>query len=201
MDPEDYDDDVEGYGEEIEETGYDDYPDDDDVGDEIDDVLDALSGDDDDDDLVGEDDDLVGARGTYRSRIMRRRRRRRRGRSRYRVKKIRAKQLRQYPLGLGTTNIAPGATAVITANPQLPFKLTRLSTPSVGLVIDNVQVGVVSQFVAAGAIPTEVFGPTATGIRLKGDTAVPGVAIQVTVTNPTIAAVDFGGALFGLVAQ
>lgn len=130
----------------------------------------------------------------------RRRGRRRPGRNAF-VRKVRNKQLRRYPLGLGVTNILAGATVIVRVNPQLPFMIERITTPTLGLTIDNVQVGTVSQFVAAGAVPTETFAPNAVAVQLKGDTAVPGVDIAVTVTNPTAGAVNFSGAIIGLVAQ
>ena len=117
------------------------------------------------------------------------------------IKPVANKSLRRYPLGLGITNIGAGATVIIRANPQLPFKIERITTPTVGMTIDNIQVGTVSQFVAAGAVPTEVFAANAVAVQLKGDTAVPGVDIAVTVTNPGAAAANFSGALIGLVAQ
>lgn len=117
------------------------------------------------------------------------------------LRTVRNVQLRRYPLGLGATIIGPGATAIISANPQLPFRVDRLVTPSTGLLIDNLQVGTVSQFVAAGAVPTEVFAPNAFGVALKGDTAVPGVSVQITVSNPTGAPLTFSGAIIGSVAQ
>lgn len=166
-----------GYGEEIVE--YDDDYDEDD----IDDILDALSGND-----WAELGQVPAAPG----------------RPKAFVRPVTPRQFRKYPLGLGVTAIAAGATAVINVNPQLPFKLQRISCEAVaaaGLVIDNIQIGTVSQFVAAGAIPVEIFSPDATGVELKGDTAVPGVAIQITVTNPTAGALNFTGALLGLVAQ
>lgn len=168
-----------GYGEEIL-----------DVGDEVDDILNALSGDE-DDDLA----ELGAINPALKKRIQAR------FMPKAALRKIGARQMRKYPIGLGRTSIAAGATAIITVNPQLPFKLQRISTPSLGLTIDNVQIGTSSQFAAAGAIASEVFGPQATDVELKGDTAVPGVGIQLTVTNPTLAAVVFAGALIGLVAQ
>lgn len=202
---------LEGYEEEIVE--YDD--EEDELGDEIDDILDALSGEEDEDDLgydddyddLGEEDefDEIGARRRYRGRRRRRlpRRRRRRGRRLPKawLRPVRPRQFRKYPLGLGVTNVAAGATAVINVNPQLPFKLLRLSTPAADFTIDNIQIGTVSQFVAAGACPSEGFAPNAVGVGLKGDTAVPGVAIQLTVTNTAAAAANFTGMLLGLVAQ
>lgn len=172
-----------GYGQEIVE--YDEDYDEED----IDDILDALSGEE-------EDWEALGQVPTAPRRVP--------GRAKAFVRPVSPRQFRKYPLGLGVTAIAAGTTAVINVNPQLPFKLQRISCESVaaaGLVIDNIQIGTVSQFVAAGAIPVEVFAPDATGVELKGDTAVPGVAIQITVTNPTAGALNFTGALLGLVAQ
>jgi len=220
------DDELGGYDEEIvpvegdydddDDLGYDEYIDDDDIegeddligddedliGDEVDDLLDALT--------EGE----VGARRRRRSRsrYLRRRsrprsrrrfirRRRSRPRRKLSLKKVRASQARTYPLGLGTTALGASATAVITVNPQLPFKLMKLATPSTNVQIDNIQIGTVSQFVAAGGIPAEVFAPNSVGVGLKGDTAVPGVQIQITVTDTSAAANTFTGAFFGLVAQ
>jgi len=117
------------------------------------------------------------------------------------IQRVQNRQLRRYPLGLGATSIGAGATAIISANPQLPFRVNRLITPSLGLLIDNLQVGTVSQFVAAGSVPTEVFAPNAFDVELKGDTAVPGVLVQITISNPTAGALVFSGAIIGTVAQ
>ena len=163
------------------------------MGYEEDDDLDELEGEVSDIELAGYGEQIVGA-------PFRRRRRRSPGR-RALVRKVKNTELRRYPLGLGVTNIAAGATVIIRANPQLPFKVERIITPTTGMTIDNIQVGTVSQFVAAGAVPTEVFQPDAVAVGLKGDTAVPGVDVAITVTNPGGLAADFSGALIGLVAQ
>lgn len=195
-------DELEGYGAEIVESGYDD----DDLGYEYDDMGYEDVGEDDligDEDYMGDEvDDLLAAlSGEVGRRRRRRRRRRPRRRGRMRLKRQRASQARLYPLGLGVTALAANATAVITVNPQLPFKLVKLATPSTNVQIDNIQIGTVSQFVAAGGIPAEVFAPNSVGVGLKGDTAVPGVQIQITVTDTSAAANTFAGAFFGLVAQ
>lgn len=117
------------------------------------------------------------------------------------VQRVDNHSLRRYPLGLGATVIGPGASAIISANPQLPFRVSRLVTPSVGLLIDNLAVGTVSQFVAAGSVPVEVFAPNAFDVELRGDTAVPGVSVQITISNPTLAPLTFSGAIIGTVAQ
>jgi hypothetical protein len=117
------------------------------------------------------------------------------------IKAVRPKQLRLYPIGLGVTSVPAGGQVIITLTPQLPFKPIRLSTPAVGLYIQDIQVGTSSQFAGPGAIPTACFAPAAADSCLKGDTAVPGVVIQLTVTNPTIAAINMDGMLLGDVAQ
>jgi len=195
------------------------------IGD-VDEMMDAMAGYGEEivgDDEIGDDDDeemgaeyaddmqaflgavpLVGARRKKKkknggeARALARAMRAARGQQLARVQNV---QARRYPLGLGATSIGAGATAIISANPQLPFRVNRLVTPSTGLLIDNLAVGTVSQFVAAGAVPTEVFAPGAFGVGLKGDTAVPGVSVQITVSNPTAGALTFSGAIIGTVAQ
>lgn len=204
----DYDE-LSGYGEEIvpteyfEEVGYDDDEalvgedddyDDESVGDEVDELLAALSG----------YADEIGARRRKKKAKKKKRKLVRKvvqPKASQMMRQLRATQARRYPLGLGITSVGAGATAIIAVNPQLPFKLLRLSTAITGFTIDNIQIGTTSQFVAAGAIPSEVFAPNAMGVDLKGDTAIPGVQIQITVTNTGAAAANFTGALFGLVAQ
>ena len=195
------------------------------IGD-LDDTLDLLGYDDDDDDeelagygeeivgddemdydaeldeiLAGEDDDdEIGRRRSKKARRKRRKAKLARARMKA-LRKVRNRQLRRYPLGLGATSIGAGATAIIAANPQLPFRVQRLVTPSTGLLIDNLAVGTVSQFVSAGAVPVEVFAPNSFAVSLRGDTAVPGVQVQITVSNPTGGALTFSGAIIGAVAQ
>jgi hypothetical protein len=188
-----------GYGEDIVETGYDwddeesGYEDDDESGyeedlvgdDVVDDIIEAISG----------SDELVGARRK------KRRRRPKRRVSKAVMRKLKATQFRRYPLGLGVTNLLAGASAVLTVTPQLPYKLMRISTPSTNITIDNIQIGTVSQFVAAGGVPSECMAPNAINAELKGDTCVPGVQIQITVTDVSGAANTFRACLWGLVAQ
>lgn len=157
---------------------------------DIEDILSGLGYEEDDDlELSGYGEEIMGA--TPRRRFGRR----------AAIRKVRNRQMRRYPLGLGVTSVPAGGTAIIRANPQLPFKLERLVSPSLGLSIDNLQVGTVSQFVAAGAVPTEAFAPDAVAVQLAGDTAVPGVDIAITVSNPTVGAINFSGVIIGLVAQ
>lgn len=180
---------LEGYGEEI--IGEDEL-----IGDVVDEVLESLSGDEDLDD----ESDL----GAVKARVVRKVRRKFQPVIRKALSKVRSHQFRNYPIGLGTTIVGIGATVTVNLNPQLPFKPHRLSIPatiSAGLMIVDVQVGTASQFAGPGEIPIECFDVTATDSSLKGDTAVPGVQIQLTVRNPTVAAVTLQGMIVGDVAQ
>jgi len=178
---------LEGYGEEI--IGEDEL-----IGDVVDEVLESLSGDDFDDDDIG----------AVKRKIAKAVKRKFQPVIRKALTKVRAHQFRNYPIGLGITNVPIGGTITVNLAPQLPFKPHRLSIPasiSAGLMIVDVQVGTSSQFAGPGEIPVECFDITATDSALKGDTAVPGVNIQITVRNPTAAIVPLEGMIVGDVAQ
>jgi len=176
---------LEGYGEDI--IGEDEL-----VGDVVDEILEDLSGEYDEDEDVGAVKRRLKAKikKTFVPKIHKA------------IRKIRASQFRNYPIGLGINTIGAGLTVTIVLNPQLPFKPSRLSTPApAGLYIQDIQVGTASQFAGPGAIPVACFGPTATDSRLKGDTAVPGVQIQIQVQNTTAGPLVMDGMLIGDVAQ
>lgn len=186
MDPEDFET-LEGYGEEI--VGEDAL-----VGDVVDEILEELSG-------IDDEDEDVGA---VKRRLKKRIKRRWMPKVRRAIKKVRSTQFRNYPIGLDITAVAAGATVTVERRPQLPFKPVRLSIPatlSAGLMITDVQIGTASQFAGPGEIPVECFDVPATDVRLKGDTAVPGVNILITVRNPTAGALNFTGMILGDVAQ
>lgn len=144
--------------------------------------------DDDLDDILSGMDDEVG-------------RRRRRRRPKGRLVPIKPSRLSNLPLGLGSTTLTANQSTTVTLTPQLPFKPYRLVTTSTGVRIDDIKVGNASQFVASGSIPAEVFAPDAVGTRLKGDTAVPGVDIILSITDTSGAGNTFEGVLIGDVAQ
>lgn len=103
-------------------------------------------------------------------------------------------------IGIGLTNVAASSSAVITVTPQLPFRLERFMTQSVGLQVLDIKVGTNSQFVGSGSIPIEIFARDAVGISLRGDTAVPGVDIALSLANPTAGILPAGGAYIGFAA-
>jgi hypothetical protein len=118
-----------------------------------------------------------------------------------------AKQLRQgapgapaisemmLPLGLGsTTFVFGGATsATLTAIPQLAYRGERIILSGFATISDNtadasalfevtdIKVGQRSQLVSPQSIPAVAFTPTAFGVRLALDPAVPGIVISVSV--------------------
>ena len=100
----------------------------------------------------------------------------------------------------GATLIPAGLSVNIPLAPQVTFRLERFiaaDTTSPSFDILDIRVGKDSQFVAAGAVPAEVFSSKAVGVGLKGDTAVPGIQIIITVLNKTLAAARFQGAIIG----
>lgn len=100
----------------------------------------------------------------------------------------------------GATLIPAGLSVNIPLAPQVTFRLERFiaaDTTSPNFDILDIRVGKDSQFVAAGAVPAEVFSSKAVGVGLKGDTAVPGIQIIITVLNKTLAAARFQGAIIG----
>jgi len=109
--------------------------------------------------------------------------------------------VRRYPLGLGTTLVAPGATALVAARPQLPFRPTRIVSPSTGLELRDLRVGCESLLVAAAAVPVEVFAVDAIPIHFDAPVAVPGVDVILVVENTTAVPRLFSGVVIGDVAQ
>jgi hypothetical protein len=137
------------------------------------------------DDIIG-DDDLVGA-APRRARLVRKP----------------YTERRKEILPLGSTTIAAGATEIVTVRPQRPFRVERLTltASAPGALLVDFRVGATPQFVSAGAVPVEVFGPTATDNVLHGDTASVGMDITIVIVNPTAAPIDVAGAIVGTAAQ
>ena len=92
-------------------------------------------------------------------------------------------------LGFGAHTFAAGGatTATLTARPQVPFRVSRLvvqvtrtvGAAGIAVAINNVFVGTKSQFAGADSIPAEAFSFNAVGVALLGDSAQPGIDINV----------------------
>lgn len=159
------------------------------VGDAVDELLRGVG-----DDLSGVDDEM-GAYGEQLESLGAARRARRAAGG----VKVAAK-VNKLAIGIGATNIAANSSAVITVTPQLPFRLERFITPSVGLQVTDIKVGTNSQFVGSGSIPIEVFATNSVGVSLRGDTAVPGVDISLGLANPSAGILAATGAYIGYAA-
>ena len=112
----------------------------------------------------------------------------------------------EWPLGFdsGPILIAPGASATITANPQVLFKGARLVVPgsiASDFGINDVKVGQRSMFPAVGQVPAEAFSNLSVGVRLKLTTAQVTMQISIDVTNIGLAAARFRATIIGTVAD
>jgi hypothetical protein len=108
------------------------------------------------------------------------------------------------PLGFVALNVAAGAQAQVTTQPQTLFKPMRFTVPTTiasFFVLDDVKVGNVSQFPSSNPIPCEAFVPGMFGGGLSLRTVNPAINLQVTVTNIDNAAHDFRAAFFGISVQ
>lgn len=96
-------------------------------------------------------------------------------------------------LPVGTT-VAAGATQVITANPQMLFRVERIIISSIlapNFVIDDIKVGNRSQFVQQGVIPAVAFTETSFDAYVKMATLEPAIDFVLQVVNITLGASAF----------
>ncbi len=108
---------------------------------------------------------------------------------------------REWVMGIDSVSaIAATATAILTTRPQVTFRVDRLvvaGSIAASFLLNDFKVGMASQFVAGVAVPAEVFGQTAVGVRLKGDTAQISQDIILNVTNTSAGALRFNAAIIG----
>ena len=116
---------------------------------------------------------------------------------------VRDDKQEDFILGLGSTEVQAGGTAIICVEPQMGFKPERLVIPShvgVNFLIDDIKVGPNSQFLSRAAVPASVFCELASGNLdrlLRLDTCRPGRFISISVTNTTVHPRNFTGVFFG----
>jgi hypothetical protein len=190
------------------------------VGDDDEDLLDALEvGDDDGYDIEGDDDDLlIEGDGTSEIVGARRRSRRRRRPSKRRkrilgriarrgagvVVKKGLRNKRRMPLGFVPTSIAAGASALIPSAPQNLFRPERLVIPSdiaFDFGVRDIKVGNVSQLVQSVEVPAAIFSEVAINTGVTFDTAEVGNQVSVDARNKTAGAIEFVAALVGTIAK
>lgn len=119
---------------------------------------------------------------------------------RAKLKNTSPSRIQQLALGIGVTSVLATSTTIVTVTPQVPFRLERFATPAKALQVNDIKVGTNSQLVGAGSIPIELFAHDAVGVHLKGDTAIPGVDIALSVSNAGATPVTLNGAYFGAAA-
>lgn len=110
-------------------------------------------------------------------------------------------ELRRQVLPVGQTTLAAGASIILSAIPQRPFRCERLVITTNGapgdVLVTDVRVGATPQFVASGSVASDMFQATAVGASLRGDTAQPGITVSVSVTNTSAAPLSINAAIVG----
>ena len=118
----------------------------------------------------------------------------------YEIDESNANAARRLPLGFGTTTIAAGASATVTASPQVLFRGERLVIPSSiapSVRVNDIIIGNRTQTAAAGAVNGSTYSEVAVGTGLLLDTAQPGIDVQLLVTNTSADAISFSAVLLG----
>ena len=168
------------------------------IGDDEDTLLAEIMGEEGDDygGAIGADEIIGRVSPAIRKRIMLRR-----------AKLIKSRQfdrLRKYLLGVQQLAVGAGVQATINSQPQYPFRPYRYMIPATfapNFVVDALSIGQQPVFVAAGAVPAEVFSEVAVGGSVLWDTASIGNQVSVQVTNISAGNADFRSALFGVVGK
>ena len=107
---------------------------------------------------------------------------------------------REFPMGFGLTAIAAGAQQIINANPQVNFRPSRLVIPdnvAPSFQVNDLKIGMRSQFVAPGSLPAASFTQQAVGTAMALDTVNVGQFVTLDVTNTSVQAANFTASLFG----
>lgn len=96
-------------------------------------------------------------------------------------------QVLPFPKGEGgSTSVAAGVLATVSARPQRPFQTQRFTWPSTTSGFFDINLFVIGQenmMVAAGSVSAETFAQTGVGVALSGYIAYPGIDITLQVTN------------------
>ncbi len=168
------------------------------IGDDEDSLLAEIVGEEGDDygGAIGADEIIGRVSPAVRKRIMMRRAKLIQGRK--------FDRLRKYLLGVQSLAVVAAAQVTINSQPQYPFRPYRYMIPATfapNFVIDALSIGQQPVFVAAGAVPAEVFSEVAVGGSVLWDTASIGNQVSVQATNISAGAADFRSAIFGVVGK
>lgn len=111
---------------------------------------------------------------------------------------------REYPLGFPTTTVNAGASATISAQPQVPFRGRRLLIPSDiagSFLINDLKVGKNSMFPTSNPVPARAFTELGVGVDLNLDTAQISQLVSLSVENTSGANVDFNACIIGTAVE
>lgn len=111
----------------------------------------------------------------------------------------------EIPLGFDSgANIAAGATATISTNPQVLFRPQRFVVPASiasSFTVDDIKIGNQSMFPNSTPNPAETFSQLGVGVGMKLRTAQIAMAVSVDVTNISGAAARFRATMIGTAAS
>lgn len=170
--------------------------------DDIDDMLDDLAGDDvaiGYEEIVGGNDEIVGARGRGRAAAQMRNAR---ALDPQAVRLVRRKSTvrRKKILAGTTTSVGAGVTGVVTYESQENFRPEEFFVQGVNIdsfLIESIKVGTEEQLVNTGAVPADVFGPNGLRSNIQLKTMNLGATLAVVVRNTSAGALDFNSAFIG----
>jgi len=114
-------------------------------------------------------------------------------------------EAREFMLGFGPVTLAPATTTIFTAQPQLPFRPSRLVIPNAlaaQVMVNDIKVGKNSQLLSSNPVPAAPFSELAVGVALGLDTC--NVGQQVTLSVNSLAAgnlSNFMAAIIGTAMQ
>jgi hypothetical protein len=102
--------------------------------------------------------------------------------------------------GLGITSILANATGqVVSVKPLRPITPQKIFCPSTnqGLLLSQASIGGTNIFANQAGVPIELFSEVSTAPQIEWPTIDTSVGIDFTLINPTAAAINFTGALYG----
>lgn len=112
-------------------------------------------------------------------------------------------EAREFMLGFGPVALVAGTTTIFTAQPQLPFRPSRLVIPSaqaVALMVNDIKVGKNSQLLSSNPVPGAPFSELAVGVALGLDTCNVGQQVTLSV-NAFAPLTNFMAAVIGTAMQ
>jgi hypothetical protein len=118
---------------------------------------------------------------------------------------VKANRCYALPLPLiSLLTLTAGTLANTPSKPFRPDKLTLFSAAT-GILVSTITAGNVTQTIGQGAAGSNVnwehYSPNALGVRMKGETVLPGVGCSVQVSNPTAGTLAISGNFTGLSDQ